>query len=232
MRDDKRAVSLGSHWHWLSAMLIAAACCSVKSAILAQTPAAAPQLGTPHRTEPQPKEFVLTRHYKLREARYTPPALVALVKPQPAQPVDNTSPAAEPPHYSTAEQVLVAQLIAMKTGDLDTWLKTWDPAAQQMIVDHDNASKQGRALRLRQWRDRLRTVEAVLLVRWIVTGPYVIVTYVPASATMTPVKPTSAETPTAFHLDGGRWRATLDLEHDPVFLHFNDTRTTWEQTVR
>ena len=42
----------------------------------------------------------------------------------------------------------------------------------------------------------------------------------------------TAEVPVAFHLSNGLWKASMDLEDDPVFLHFGDDKQVFERTVR
>ena len=168
-------------------------------------------------TTPQAKEFVLVRHYNYQERRYEPPVALSLTPP--------AAPAAEAtePRFASAEQALTAQLSALQAGDFAAWLNTWDEAARRQIQTRGAAFAQPSGAWRQPWQEKFQPGASVTLTRWILTGTYVILTYRIGRGD---------ETAVAFHLTGERWKATLELEDDPVLLHFKDGKTKIEKTIR
>lgn len=167
---------------------------------------------------PQAREWTLISHYHYLERAYLP----TVVLPRMSEP---------PVGYNFAEQVLISQFSARDSLDYDWWLGTWDDVAEKKLSDRMEASKKTR----KDWRDEAAKTGAVrvVLTRWLLTGDYVILVYkvVPASADEK-TEMAAQEAATAFHLFNAKWRATLDLENDPVMQHFNDATTQFERVVR
>jgi hypothetical protein len=185
----------------------------------------------PHTTPPQKKEFTLVSHYHYVERAYTPSVIITRISEEPAV----------PPNY--AEQELISQFSAIDALDFDWWLKTWDGPSAQKILDRMSIGKVSDKDWKAQWSPKAGKTR-VTLTRWLLTGEYVILVYKitpeetkasveSAAKQKSPAVITNVtETATAFHLWNGRWHATLDLEADPVFLHFADAKNVFEQVVR
>lgn len=184
-------------------------------------------------TPPQKKEFTLISHYHYRERAYTPEVVLTRVQEDPAV----------PPNF--AEQELISQFSAIDALDFDWWLKTWDDASQEKIHDRMLATNTTDKDWKTQWSAKAGKMR-VTLTRWLLTGEYVILVYritpqeqlaviekkPAAKPNMQSPSGTVVEAATAFHLWNGRWHATLDLEADPVMLHFADSKHVFEQVVR
>ena len=180
----------------------------------------------PRSTPAQKKEFTLTSHYRYLERAYAPAVILTRVQEEPTV----------PPNF--AEQELISQFSALDALDFDWWLKTWDDASQEKIRDRMAADKTTEKDWKNLWQPKAGKMR-VSLTRWLLTGEYVILVYrITPIEQITPVpakqvsQTTVSETATAFHLWNGRWHATLDLEADPVMLHFADTKNVFEQVVR
>ena len=132
----------------------------------------------------------------------------------------------EPGFSGSAEAVLQSQLSAMHQGDLDWWLRTWDEEASARYAKIYRLGSPERQTLLRQWQGAIGSVRSTGLIRWILTGQYVVVTYRLEGVASAP------ESAVAFHLSNGLWKATLDLQQDPVFLHYSDGVDRIDRVVR
>lgn len=177
----------------------------------ANPPSTWPKITT---TKPEKKEFSSTQHYRYRERMYDPPVKVNLLQEAPQS-------------YSGPEAVLIAQISAMRRLDFDWWFNTWDEVSKKKIVERGQGTDKSKDVWLKKWKEEFSTAEAVLL-RWIETREYVIVTYQLPSISSSKQK----EIPAAFKLANGRWSATLDLENDPVLLYFGEGKARIERVVR
>jgi hypothetical protein len=203
---------------WLSlALLFAFASCGIAA-------------DTPTTTPPQKKEFTLLSHYHYLERPYTPSVVLTRISEDPIV----------PPNY--AEQELISQFSAIDALDFEWWLKTWDGPSAQKIIDRMALGKMSDKDWKAQWAPKAGKTR-VTLTRWLLTGEYVILVYKITPEEQTPVIKNPAdksrpaitnvvETATAFHLWNGRWHATLDLEADPVLLHFAEAKSVFEQVIR
>jgi hypothetical protein len=202
----------------LFSVSVAAACTFVP--LLAQA------ADTPRTTPPQKKEFTVTAHYRYQERAYTPSVILPRVQEEPVV----------PPNF--AEQELISQFSAIDALDFEWWMKTWDDPSQEKIRERMAADKATEKDWKSVWQPKAGKMR-VSLTRWLLTGEYVILVYrilpieEPSTTKAKQVSQTTVtETATAFHLWNGRWHATLDLESDPVMLHFADTKNVFEQVVR
>jgi hypothetical protein len=162
---------------------------------------------------PIAKKFQISLHFRYEQRLYAPDIVATFVDK-------------EPTFCGSAEAVLLSELSAMRKGQFDWWLRTWDDKAAAIYAEKYKVGSQEQQKLLREWATTLASVPPPRLVRWILTGQYVIVTYT------LPTRDTPAETAIAFHLSNGRWKATLDLEQDPVFLHYRDGVERTSRLVR
>jgi len=189
--------------------------------------------GTAH-TYPTSKaedhDFVLVSHYYFTERDYQPQVVLPRVSQLPAE-------------TQSPEEVLISQFSALDALDFDWWLKTWDGPSAQKIQDRMTAEQKKEAEWRKQWQAQAGKMR-VVLTRWLLSGDYVVLVYriepvVEQKEASTAVKgvkhakiENSPEVASVFHLWNGTWHATLDLENDPVVLHFADTNAAYEWTVR
>lgn len=191
---------------WVLPMLFAPECVTAADLTTAGLPRIKAQ-------KPEDKTFTVIKHYQYRERVYSPPVKVIFLD-------------RDPKTYSGPEAVLVSQLSAMRNLDFDWYLSTWDNVSKNKILEQEKVKGKSRSLMLKQWKDDFNTKEVILL-RWIETGEYVVVTYKILSA-----GGKEREIPTVFRLSDGHWTATLELENDPVLLYFGDKKTRIEKVVR
>ena len=196
-------------------------------AFLALLPPMSWSADLPQMSPTQSKEFTLISHYHYIERAYTPPQVISRVQEDPRV----------PPNF--AEEELISQISAIDLLDFDWWLNTWDGPSQQKIQERMTAEKTTDKDWKAQWSPKAGKMR-VSLTRWLLTGEYVILVYTISPEESMPAPPAKqkqqatvvSEVATAFHLWNGRWHATLDLEADPVMLHFTDSKSEFERVIR
>ncbi len=169
------------------------------------------------RSSPQSKEYSFTGRYHYVERDYAPAVVIPRVPQAPAT-------------VQSAEEALISQFSAVDQLDYDWWLSTWDDAAQKKFAEREPKAAEAKKSFQQQWEGKAGKLN-VKLTRWMISGPYVILAYTLSTADQKGTT-TLPETATAFRLWNGNWRATLDLEGDPILLHFADTKTRFERVVR
>ena len=181
-------------------------------------------------TKAEDHDFVLVSHYHFTERDYQPQVVLPGVGESPAV-------------TQSPEEVLISQFSAIDALDFDWWLKTWDGPSAQKIKDRMAAQQRKETDWRKQWEPKAGKMR-VTLTRWLLTGDYVVLVYkiTPVQQdktvgkgvkqTIRPKIENPPEISTVFHLWNGTWRATLDLENDPVVEHFADTNTVYQWTVR
>jgi|SRR4051812_13805306 len=168
-------------------------------------------------SNPTSKEFTFTGRYHYIERDYTPAVVITRV-------------AESPKTVQSAEEALISQFSAVDALDYDWWLSTFDAAAQKQMAVSTASVEAAKKDWLQDWKTKAGKLN-VKLTRWMISGQYVILAYT-LSSTDQKVTGTLPEYATAFRLWDGNWRATLDLQGDPVLLHFADTKTRFERVVR
>lgn len=168
-------------------------------------------------SSPQSKEFTFTGRYHYIERDYTPAVVIPRVSEAPKE-------------VKSAEEALISQFSAVDALDYDWWLATFDePAQKQMLSAEANADAAKKDWK-QEWQPKAGKLN-VKLTRWMISGPYVILAYTLSTADQKGMG-TLPEYATAFKIWDGNWRATLDLQGDPVLLHFADTKSRFERVVR
>ncbi|MGD2114270.1 MAG: hypothetical protein PVG07_04400 [Acidobacteriota bacterium] len=196
----------------LSAVVSAVAWIGVPAAF-GQEPYPWPEVRT---TEPVEKPFTVVQHYHYREQRYDPPVQVPVLD--------------EPPvSYNAPEEALSGLISAMEHRDHEWWLETWDETSRELIARRDEALGTTPEERLATWEEKARG-DAVL-VRWVETGQYVILTYRRRGA-QDSAESSAEEQRVAMKLSESGWVATLDLAQDPVFQHVTTDEQRIERRVR
>jgi hypothetical protein len=168
-------------------------------------------------SNPASKEFVFTGRYHYIERDYAPPVVIPRVSEAPKS-------------VQTAEEALMSQFSAVDALDYDWWLSTFDDAAQKQILPESANADLAKKNWLQEWQPKAGKLN-VRLTRWMISGQYVILAYTLSTADQK-VTGTLPEYATAFRLWNGNWRETMDLQGDPVLLHFADTKTRFERVVR
>jgi hypothetical protein len=164
----------------------------------------------------QSKTFTVTRHFHYVEQTYLPSVVIPLV-PE------------EPKRCASAEEALKSQLSAMKALDAEWWVHTWDLPSQNKIKSRAHAPAGTSEDLIRNWKKVFSGGAEVSLTSWILTGEYVLISYTVGRKA---AGSESQEGLVAFHISNGVWKATLDLEEDPVVLHLRDKNKVFERTVR
>ena len=189
----------------------------VVSAIFFATVGAFAQQPDFPRSSPQSKEYSFTARYHFIERTYSPAVVIPRVSQAPAL-------------IQSAEEALISQFSAVDALDYDWWLSTWDDPAQHKMAESATKPVDSKKVWQQQWEGKAGKLN-VKLTRWMISGPYVILAYTLSTADQKG-STTLPETATAFRLWNGNWKATLDLEGDPILLHFADTKTRFERVVR
>jgi hypothetical protein len=179
--------------------------------------AASAQVAEFPRSSPQSKEYSFTGRYHYVERAYAPAVVIPRVSSSPSL-------------MQSAEEALTSQFSAVDALDYDWWLSTWDDAAQKKFAEREPKAADAKKQWQQQWEGKAGKLN-VKLTRWMISGPYVILAYTLSTADQKGSS-TLPETATAFRIWNGNWRATLDLEGDPVLLHFADAKTRFERVVR
>lgn len=162
------------------------------------------------------KTFTVTSDYRYLEAVYTPPVLLKARD-------------LEPKLHTSAEDVLASQAGASIAKDREWFLRTWDPVSQQKLRD-EMAGPQGPSPAFENWNQKILN-HSIILTRWILTGNYVILGYRligPASTE----KQKTTEFSTVFKLSETGWRATMELQSDPLLLHYPENKKVIEKVVK
>lgn len=169
------------------------------------------------RSSPVSKEFTFTARYQFVERLYAPPVVI----PRVSEATKFTQ---------SAEDALISQFSAVDALDYDWWFSTWDDAAQKKFAERDPDAEKAKHSWKQLWEPRAGKLN-VKLTRWMISGQYVILAYTLSTVDQKGAT-TLPETATAFRLWNGAWKATLDLESDPILLHFADTKSRFERVVR
>ncbi len=179
--------------------------------------AAGPQ-GSKYATgSPESKELTVTERYHYIERVYAPQVALPRVS--------------DPPEtVNMPEQALISQISSIDALDYDWWVSTWDDESQKKLLERDVAAGRTKKDWQQQWQVKAGKMN-VVLTRWIMSGQYVILAYTLSTADQKGAG-TLPETVMAFKQWKGSWKATLDLEGDPVLLHFADTKNRFERVVR
>jgi hypothetical protein len=163
--------------------------------------------------QPVAKVFSLRQHYRYFERRYAPEVAVAFVDKEPQRP-------------QTPEEALASQVSAMRAGNVDWWLRTWDATSRAEMERGQSATADSLK---RDWAALIGRNARLTLVRWIATGEYVLLSYASADPRG---RSAADERVAVFRLSGEGWKATTRLNDDPVVLHFRDETRVFERTVR
>lgn len=182
----------------------------------AQNSFAPPRAAVPTPSATETKEFTLTLHYYYQEMKYDPVVTLPFLSGAPAS-------------WESVEQSLMSHLSAMKSGDYDWWLNTWEPDSRAKLVEADKAAGKTKEDRIKDWKERFGATQQVTLVRWILTGRHVILTYRLGTGATAALKP---EIAVVLQPSEGEFKATFALDNDPVLLHFADKQNIFEKVIR
>lgn len=162
------------------------------------------------------KTFTVTSDYHYFEALYSPPVMLK-ARDQ------------EPKLHASPEDVLASQLGAVAAKDTDWFVRTWDPASQQKLKD-EMTGEPAVSPAFGQWSQKTIN-HSLILTRWILTGNYVILGYRLVGAASTEKQKTT-EFSTVFKLGETGWRATMELQSDPLLLHYLENKKVIEKVVK
>lgn len=182
----------------------------LNQSVLAKESLIWPKIGM---TEPKERKFTITKHYWYREQMYDPPVNIEFLQESPA-------------FHSGPEALLISQISAMKALNYDWWLNTWDSVSKLKIIDRVTKLDKSKEVWRNQWQNKFED-KKVLMVRWIETGTYVILTYKLVASNNE-----QKESAVVFKLDEGKWVATLDLEDDPVLRYFGEKNSLIKRVIR
>jgi len=166
---------------------------------------------------PESKELTVTERFHYIERVFAPQVALPRVSDPPES-------------VNMPEQGLISQFSSIDALDYDWWLSTWDDDSQKKLLERDVAAGKTKKDWQQQWQTKAGKMN-VVLTRWIMSGQYVILAYT-LSTSDQKAAGTLPETAMAFKQWKGSWKATLDLESDPVLLHFADTKNRFERVVR
>lgn len=150
---------------------------------------------------PEGKEIVTIDHYAYREAAYDPQILVDHA-------VSRSEARDDKPEYA-----FISRISAMMSSNYDWWLATWDKTGRELTLQNDAEKGATSNAWVKQWNQVFSGVRMVLI-RRIVTGKYVVMTY--GLRTLDGRPASSFELPVVLCDQGGRWYSTLDLRRDPL----------------
>lgn len=169
------------------------------------TAALAQPLARPTTAPPIAKEFRYIEHHDYHSRLYTPPAVLFPVARAKAFAVN-------------AEQALSAVTSALRNADYEWYLELWDAPSKAKILERNLAT----GLTKQQWIAERQAESNSLrytLIEWLLKGPYIILRYEVTRLKGDQIIDNQAVS-LAFSSKEGPWKATLDLENDPVFrLH-------------
>jgi hypothetical protein len=155
-------------------------------------------------TDPESHRFTFTGHYNYRESLYNSSVLIEIVGEKHIS------------NISGPESLLIEQLSSMKALNVERWLSTWDDLAQDQIKATLDSSPTALDELKNKWAKHYASMKEIRLRRWIETGTFVIVTYSVLQGS-DPAK----EFATVVKMEAGEWRATRDLETDPVVQYID-----------
>jgi len=165
---------------------------------------------------PAARTFTATLHYVYHSREYQPAVSIIYADRRPAK-------------IATPEAALMSQLSALRKGDYDWWMGTWDAESREKL---ERQQKQSGTTR-EQWLSSVRQAGAdnCRLTTWILRRQYVILRYA-CSASLENPDIRAKDYAVSFKADGGEFVATLDIEKDPVFRYANGTNVELEMKPR
>ena len=150
------------------------------------------------------REFVVEYVYEYAVSQYSPEVTLPVVPAIQAK-------------QDTPENALIAFYSAMRTADYDAWLKCWDDADRQQLLQAAKDRKQDAAYWKKLWSDVLTKAKTTTLVDRVETEHYVILDARLSGAGFDRL-------PTALKYVDGKWYVTNELTTNPMFYRFNPSR--------
>jgi hypothetical protein len=146
------------------------------------------------------REFVVEYVYDYAFSSYTPEVKLPIIPPAQMK-------------RDTPENALIAMFSAMRAGDFDDFVKSWDDTGQKQLLDDAKNNKQDAAFWRNIWSQVFASAHETILVDRIETRTYVILDAQLPGANLMRV-------PTTFKLVNGKWLATNDLSTKPMLYLF------------
>ncbi len=146
------------------------------------------------------RDFVVEYVYDYAFSTYTPEVKVPTVAPAQMK-------------RDTPENALIALYSSMRAGDFENWVKGWDKAGQERLLDENRTGKVTIAAWKKVWAEVFAGNRVVNLVDRVETQEYVILDVALPGTDLKRV-------PTVLKLVNGQWLSTNELSNNPIMYQF------------